>query len=113
MRKNGGRKLRELRQARGETIENIATDAGVTFKALSELETGKTKSPSRETIQKIIQALEQISPVSAEDQRYVYEAFGYKKPNPLPIKIEVERAIHQWREDYDYIPYPAYLVDCG
>jgi len=110
---SGGQRLRKLRLARKETIENIATDAGITYKALSEIERGITKQPSRENLYSILEALDQCKKVSVEDWQIVFEAYGYKRPYPLPTEDEIEKAKKQWREDYGHIAYPAYLVDCS
>ena len=109
----GNEKLRSLRKARKETIANIATDAGITYKSLSEIETGTTKQPSRETLQKILNALDEISPLQADDLQIIYGYYGYKKHNPLPTNKEIERACDYWKNFYGDIPYPAYLVDFG
>lgn len=108
---NIGHRLRRLRLARKETIEHIAADAGITYKALSEIERGITRQPSRENLYSILEALEQCEKVSIEDWQAVFEAYGYKKPYPLPTVNEIEKARKQWREDYGHITHPAYLID--
>ncbi len=111
--KNIGQKLRQLRLIRKESIEHIATDAGITYKALSEIERGLTKQPSRENLYSILEALNQCEPLDIADWQLIFEAYGYKKPYPLPTNAEIEIAKEQWREDYGHIAHPAYLVDCS
>ncbi len=106
----GGQRLRVIRKRCGETIENIATDAEITYKTLSEIERGITKQPCRENLNAILEALEQCGEVSTEDWQAVFEAYGYKKPCPLPVGTEIERAKQQWRVDYGHVTHPAYLI---
>ncbi len=110
---NIDQRLRQLRLIRKESIEHIATDAGITYKALSEIERGLTKHPSRENLYSILEVLNQCEPLGVEDWRLIFEAYGYKKPYPLPTNAEIETAKKQWREDYGHIVHPAYLVDCS
>lgn len=113
MKQSGGQLLRELRKFRGETIENIATDAGITYKTLQGIETGSTKSPSPDTLRSIIDALHMAEPVPLIEHQRVFTAFGYQKPYPLPTQIEIDNAIDEWKKSYRNVPYPAYLVDCA
>lgn len=107
----GGQMIRMLRKERKETIEHLAIDAGITYKALCEIERGITKQPSRETLYNILEALSQYARVSIEDWGRVFQFYGYTKPHPLPTEEEIEKAKSHWRRDYGHIPYPAYLVD--
>jgi transcriptional regulator with XRE-family HTH domain len=52
-----GRQLRELRQARGERLDDTAARAGISPQYLSEIERGR-KEPSSEMIAAVIGALE-------------------------------------------------------
>lgn len=113
MEKHGGRLLRSLRKARRETMINIAADAEITYKTLQGIETGSTKSPSIETLRRIIDALDAIVPVPIGERQKIFVAYGYKKPYPLPTQVEIDTAIQEWKEKYRHVPYPAYLVDCG
>ncbi len=113
MQRSGGRILRELRKSRNETIENIATDAGITYKTLQGIETGSTKSPSPDTLRRIIDALHMVMPIPLIEHQSVFTAFGYQKPYPLPSQMEIENAIREWKKSYRDVPYPAYLVDCA
>ncbi len=109
---NGGSQLRALRKARRETIENVAVDAGITYKTLSDIERGITKQPARVVIQQVLEALHRVQPLHVEDQQAVMVAFGYQKPYPIPSQIEIAQAKKFWHELYDdQIPYPAYLGD--
>jgi transcriptional regulator with XRE-family HTH domain len=109
---NGGSQLRSLRKSRRETIENIAVDAGITYKTLSDIERGVTKQPAREVLQQILEALHRASPLAVEDQQDIMYLFGYQRPYPIPSQIEIAQARKYWTEAYnDQIPYPAYLGD--
>ncbi|MBN1875183.1 MAG: helix-turn-helix transcriptional regulator [Anaerolineae bacterium] len=105
------KRLRKLRLARKKTIEHIAMDSEITYKALSDIERGITKQPSRETLYRILEALDRYASVSAEDWQTVFGAYGYKKPYPLPTEEEIEKARKQWHKDYGHITHPAYLID--
>ena len=111
--RDGNKILRLLRKARKETIANIATDAGIEYKSLSKIETGATKQPSRETLQKILNVLDEISPLKADDMQIIYDFYGYKKTNPLPNEKEIKWACDYWKKIFSDIPYPAYLIDFG
>lgn len=107
----GGYKLRALRKARKKSMEEIAGDAGISYKALAEIETGVTQRPTKETLDKILDALDRVSPISTEERLGIYDAFDYKAPFPLPSEEEVAWARKKWQEDYQNVPYPAYFVD--
>jgi transcriptional regulator with XRE-family HTH domain len=59
-----GHRLRELREARGWSQQDLAIKAGITQSGISYLEIGK-KDPGWETVQALARALE----VSTEDFR--------------------------------------------
>lgn len=103
--------VRALRNQRGETLENIATDAEIDYKALSNIERGITKKPARETLRAILAALDRCAPVSAEERAAVYMAYGYHPPYPLPTTDEIAAARQHWRAGCALIPQPAYLID--
>ena len=109
----GSQLLRKLRRSRGETIENIATDSEITYKTLQGIETSITKSPSPDTIRRILDALDAVAPLPLKERQEVLGAYGYQKPYPLPNQAEINSAIQEWKETYQDVPYPAYLVDCG
>ncbi len=106
----GGAKLRKLRKDRHETIENLATDAGITYKTLSEIERGVTKQPAKEILGKILKALAELAPLRLDEQESIYKAYGYKAPILLPTTEEIKAAVKVWHKSYN-VPKPAYLVD--
>jgi len=109
---NGGSQIRTLRKTRKVSIDNVAIEAGITYKTLSDIERGITKRPAREVLQRILDTLHLVSPLAVEDQQEIMYAFGYQRPYPVPSQIEVAQAHDYWREVYDdQIPYPAYLGD--
>jgi transcriptional regulator with XRE-family HTH domain len=109
---SGGGQLRTLRKTRKKSIDNIAIEAGITYKTLSDIERGITKQPAREVLQQILDALHRTSPLAVENQQEIMYAFGYQRPYPIPSQIEVAQAKIYWVELYDdQIPYPAYLGD--
>ena len=113
MESSGGQLLRDLRRNRGETLADIATDAEITFKTLQSIETGSTKSPSFARLSRIVEALDAISPVPIKERHQIFAVYGYRKSYPLPNQREIDGAIQEWKEKYQNVPYPAYLVDCG
>lgn len=107
----GSQKLRVLREQRQETLEHIATDAGITYRTLWKNEQGITQQPARAILHAIVEALDQCAPVSAGEWQAVFDTYGYRKPYPLPTEEEIEEARQQWRAGYGHIGLPAYLVD--
>ncbi len=107
----GGVQLRALRKARKKSMVDIAAEACITYKTLAQIETGVTERPTKETLEKILTALDQISVVSSEERRAVFDAFDYKEALPLPTDDEIAWECRKWQEDYQNVPHPAYFVD--
>ncbi len=103
--------LRNLRIVRKISIEQTALEAGITYRALSNIEREITRTPSRDVLLKILDALEHVSPVSEKERREVLEAYGYKNATQLPSPDEIRLAQQQCRASLESLPYPAMLMD--
>lgn len=69
---------------------------------LSKIEQGRVGKPARETIEKIIKALE----LNPQEKGEFLFAGGY-----LPLDSEIKQTIAEIADKIDHWPYPAYLMD--
>lgn len=115
---SGAQKLRELREERNRrfpraaSMEVIAVDAEISFRALHKIETGVTKEPNRETIVRILNALHKVYPISLREYNDVLNKFGFVGAFLLPLPPtdeEIAWARQRLHAD-EYNVYPAYLV---
>ena len=108
---NGGELLRKLRLERALTLEDLEAESGVSCRALSNIELGVTRRPTAGTLNAILAALQHCAPVSMEERRAVYIAYGHHPPCPLPTGAEIAAARAGWRGEYgsDYVP--TYMID--
>lgn len=114
----GGKLLHELRRSRQDrkkkygSREHIASLAEIEPRTLSAIELGYTKQPSREILERILNALDSIDRVTLEQRHEVFAAYGYQKPYPIPNPNEIQLARKEWDSAYfRTVWYPAYLVD--
>lgn len=120
----GGELIRELRCRRKEkekkkekeeekkaTLENVAEKAGITSRALSDIERGETLKPERATLINVLNAINSFTKVTASERNTVFEAFGYSPIIEPPSDAECAQVIKMWREQYSNIRLPMYLVD--
>lgn len=107
----GGAYLRQLRQDRAISIDDMAGDCGTTFKTLQKIESGKTKQPSREMLLVLLEGLSRIKRLEPIERRKVLDYFCYRDLSPLPDKDEIERMRQEWEHPFFELPHPACLVD--
>lgn len=108
---NAGKQLREMRQACGKTLEEVEAETGVSCRALSNLELGVTKKPTRKTLDALLSAYRRGAPVCMEKCCAIYTTYRYHPPFPLPEAGEIDAARRCWRAEYADALLPAYLID--
>lgn len=105
----GGNRLRALREYVGQTQLNIELDASLGIGYLQRVESGKVKIPERDTLERILSALN----TGYTERRDILELFGYRVDTPLPSDSEIKSAVALCRRELDDAVFPAYLLDCG
>jgi len=105
-----GKALRRLRTERGLSIEDLAYKADITPLALSNIEL-KSAKPQRETLIRILIALEAASSVPVLVRRELLELHGYTDAPSVPNQTDIDRAVEVWQAPFKDAPFPAYLVD--
>ena len=104
----GGRLLALMRTDRGLTHEQVSLESGmIATRTISNLETGKSAYPKRETLENI---LECYDPTFNEVQQAL-KAFGYLPEYPLPDVEAVDAIVQQVQPTLAAAPVPGYLVD--
>lgn len=104
----GGNRLRALREHRGRTQLDVEFDASLGTGYLQRVESGKVLHPERDTLERILKALE----ARYTERRDILELFGYIVDAPLPDETEIAWAIDSCQSDLDSAIFPAYLLDC-
>ena len=110
---NAGELLRELRQACDKTMEEVEAETGVSCRALSNLELGVTKKPTRKTLDALLPTYRRGTPVCMEICCTIYTAYRYHPPFPLPEAGEIDEARRYWLAEYVDALLPAYLIDAS
>ncbi|MBY8886064.1 tetratricopeptide repeat protein [Streptomyces sp. PTM05] len=75
-----GRFLRDLRTRARLSQEQLAQTAGVSVRALTDMERGRTRGPQRRTVQALAQALE----LNSADSEYLERVADTGRPRPRP-----------------------------
>jgi transcriptional regulator with XRE-family HTH domain len=104
-----GRQLRRWRALRGASQLRLATEAGVSTRHLSFVETGRSQ-PSREMVLRLAEALD----VPLRERNALLAAAGFaalyrESALGAPVLEPVDRALGFLLERHE--PFPAYLVD--
>ncbi|QPC81914.1 hypothetical protein G4Y79_19825 [Phototrophicus methaneseepsis] len=105
----GGKRLRSLRHFYNKTQLDIELEAGLGIGYLQRLELGRVKQPERETIERILTALN----AHYIERRDLLELFGYVVDMPLPDDEAIQWAISVCHDELTSVQFPAYLLDCG
>jgi transcriptional regulator with XRE-family HTH domain len=105
----GGNRLRTLREYVGRTQLEVELEASLGMGYLQRVESGKVQHPERETIERILLALE----ARYTQRREILELFGYLVDAPLPADEDIEWATTVCRAELDTAVFPAYLLDCA
>jgi transcriptional regulator with XRE-family HTH domain len=108
-----GGTLYALRKRRKLSNLDLAERARVSPTTLSRLENDHIDHPERQTLDRVLSALNQVKAVSLAERRSVLAAFGYKEDDALPSALDICRAVASWAEPFKAAPFPAYLADCA
>jgi transcriptional regulator with XRE-family HTH domain len=104
----GGKRLKALRENVGKTQLEVELDASLGTGYLQRVESGKVKHPERDTLERIVGALN----ARYTERRDILESFGYIVDAPPPNADEIQWAIKLCRAELDAAVFPAYLLDC-
>lgn len=105
----GGNRLRALREFYNKTQFDVELDASLGIGYLQRLELGRVKQPERDTLERILAALN----AQYTERREVLELFGYIVDAPIPTEHEIEWAISVCQYEINNAVFPAYLLDCA
>ncbi|MCC6612641.1 MAG: helix-turn-helix domain-containing protein [Anaerolineae bacterium] len=105
----GGKRLRALREYHGKTQLDVELDASLGIGYLQRLESGRVQQPERDTLERILAALD----ARYSERREVLELFGYVVDAPIPNDAEIEWAVSVCRAELDSAAFPTYLLDCA
>lgn len=105
----GGNRLRVLRDFTGKSQLDVELDAELGIGYLARLETGKIKTPERDTLERLLTALN----APYMERRDILEVFGYVVDTPLPTESETAWAIAACQGDLKMAVFPAYLLNCA
>lgn len=105
----GGNRLRALREYHSKTQLEVELDASLGIGYLQRVESGKVNYPERDTLERILAALN----AHYTERREILELFGYVVDAPLPNDAEIRQAIEGCRADLQTAALPAYLLDCA
>lgn len=98
-----------LREAAGKTQLEVELDANLGTGYLQRVESGKVQHPERDTLERILAALE----ARYTERRDILERFGYLVDAPLPTEQEITWAVNLCRAELESAVFPAYLLDCA
>lgn len=105
----GGNRLRALRDYYGWTQLDVELEANLGIGYLQRVESGKVQQPERETLERILAALN----ARYTERRDILELFGYVVDAPLPSEDEIQWAVDVYQSEIDSAVFPAYLLDCA
>ncbi|MEV6207298.1 helix-turn-helix domain-containing protein [Kitasatospora sp. NPDC051914] len=102
-----GRRLRELRTSAGLSQEQLSHAAGVSVRALADLERGRARGPQRRTVQALASALGLDETGAAELER----AASLGRPRPRPAGAAVHGTLTLPRDVGDFTARDRALAD--
>jgi transcriptional regulator with XRE-family HTH domain len=105
----GGSRLRALRERCGKSQLEVELDASLGIGYLQRLELGKVHQPERETLERILSALN----ARFVERSQVMEMFGYMATLTLPDALDTQQAIELFQGEMSHDIVPAYLLDCS
>ncbi len=105
----GGNRLRALRDLCARTQLDVELDAHLGIGYLQRVESGKVRSPDRDTLERILAALG----AHYTERRDILELFGYVVDTPLPDADEIGWAVGICRTELNEAVFPVYLLDCA
>src|SRR5262249_44776977 len=98
-----------LREACGKSQLEVELDASLGIGYLQRLELGKVQRPERDTLERILAALD----ADFIERRAILESFGYAVPISIPNEAETQWAINEFQSEISQDAMPAYLLDCS
>jgi transcriptional regulator with XRE-family HTH domain len=104
----GGSMLRTLRRAAMRTQLWVELEADLGTGYLQRIEHGKIGNPERETIERILTALD----ARFGERREVLERFGYAVRVLPPSAADRDWARSSCLHELNELPFPAYAIDC-
>ncbi|CAN5828380.1 hypothetical protein BH23CHL2_BH23CHL2_28080 [soil metagenome] len=105
---SGGRRLRAIREEAGRTQLWVELEAGLGTGYLQRVESGRVMQPARDTLGRILQALE----ATYNEWQTVMRLFGYLTPTDVPDARERRWARDLATPQLESFPFPAYALDC-
>ena len=103
----GGNLLKLLREQCGFTQEELHLRRVIAQKTLSNIETGKTERPERETLDTLLDAYD----ATFNEAHEIVKSYGYLPDYPLPSADDIIAVMEQVQPMLDAAPVPAYVVD--
>ncbi len=88
---------------------DVELDASLGIGYLARVESGKIKSPERDTLERSLAALN----APYMERRDILELFGYVVDTPLPTEAETQWAVDACRDELQMAVFPAYLLNCA
>jgi transcriptional regulator with XRE-family HTH domain len=105
----GGNRLRALREFYGRSQLDVELDGNLGVGYLQRVESGKVKQPERDTLDRILTALN----ATYMERRDILELFGYVVDAPIPDEREIQWAIAACQTELDGAVFPVYVLDCA
>lgn len=91
--------------------ENIALNAGITSRTLTDIEDNITQQPAQRIIEAIFQILDRYKTINWYTKRDILGAYGYRLAIIPPSEEEGKRACESWERASSEYWFPSYLVD--
>jgi transcriptional regulator with XRE-family HTH domain len=104
----GGATLRALREAAGRTQLWVEAEAELGTGYLQRVESGRVAQPSRQTLERILNALA----ARYSERRETLELFGYAVTTLPPDAAECAWARAVCARELHAVTFPAYVLDC-
>ena len=105
---SGGSRLRALREEADRTQLWVELEAGLGTGYLQRVESGRVVQPARDTLGRILQALD----ATYNERQTVMRLFGYLTPTDVPGSGELGWARDLATPQLANFPFPAYALDC-
>ncbi len=104
----GGTKLRRLRKRCKLTQLTLELKGVIAQKTLSNIESGETQRPKRETIERLLAFYD----ASFDEAQDILQCYGYRPAEyPLPSDRDIAAVLEQVQPILNAAPVPAYCVD--
>ncbi|NJM08289.1 helix-turn-helix domain-containing protein [Candidatus Gracilibacteria bacterium] len=105
----GGQRIRSLRERSGKSQTTVESIAELGEHYLKRIELGQITRPQRDTLTRILDALD----ADYEDRCEILDAYGYAGATALPDMRAIEWARAQAQPVLDRLNIPGQLLDCA